>query len=918
MVTAGRPARAHRDVVWVANAPAGAAKLAGWTAMYDRDTDAPVRMWGPSHPAPGTVASAAAAEAWAREFLASHVSVLAPGAAAADFTLVSNQLNPSGDLRSVGFVQTANGVPVLGGSVSFAFKNDRMVMVGSTALPNVPSGKLALRGARLATARAATAASSWLASAGLGVVATPGVASRQVVLPIIHGRTAKGPDITYALVEQIQVESTTNEPGRWNVYVDAATGAAVARENLLSFGTARVTYQVWDRAPLATGAPSTARPAPLTRHTINVAGTITNPISTADGAVEIGDGTATITTSLEGPLVKIININAGTPPNIPPPPVFSHTESVVNGGTVTVDQHATPALDAQLTAYIYSHQVKQFVRDKLAPDLALLNDQLPVTVNETRGQCNAYADPKTESIHFLPLTPNLCENTARIADVVYHEFGHLLHHAAVIEGVGAFHPSMSEGVADTLAVAIIGDSGMARGFFLNNIPLRELNPATRKVWPADANGEVHDEGEIYGQAMYALRKKLETKLGATDGFAHFLKIYYSTVQRGIDIPSTYAEALLADDDDGNLANGTPNDCDIIAAFIPSGLFNPHVLGSSEVPTRDNFTISVRGPAAAAATCRAPSITSASVKWRVAGSQAVSYSEIPLSGSGTTLTAQIPQQPNGSVVEYQVRVALSNGAVTTYPVSRGEPYYTFYVGNVTTLWCTDFESGIADWTHTASDPKNDLWEVGTPVGLGGDPKGAFAGANALGMAVTTKGFYTASTQTSITSPEIDLQGNPNIRLQYRRWLNVEDGIFDEATISANDVVVWKNHASATDANASSHTTDQEWVLHDVDLSKQTASGKLRLKFALNSDAGLELGGWTMDDVCLVVPEPVCGNTITEDGETCDDGNALTGDGCTPACDLEDSGGCCGVGTGPAGPALLSLGVLALLLRRRRRA
>jgi cysteine-rich repeat protein len=41
------------------------------------------------------------------------------------------------------------------------------------------------------------------------------------------------------------------------------------------------------------------------------------------------------------------------------------------------------------------------------------------------------------------------------------------------------------------------------------------------------------------------------------------------------------------------------------------------------------------------------------------------------------------------------------------------------------------------------------------------------------------------------------------------------------------------------------------------------------------------------------EPVCGNSVTETGEGCDDGNALPGDRCSPACEREEPDDCPGV-------------------------
>src|SRR5687768_154476 len=108
LVSADRGPRTHRTIEWQTLAKPG---LAGWTAMWDRDTNVPLRMWGSTQPIAGVVANAAIAEAAARQFLVDQLAVLAPGAKPSDFTLVSNHLGVDG-IRSVGFVQRANGMRV--------------------------------------------------------------------------------------------------------------------------------------------------------------------------------------------------------------------------------------------------------------------------------------------------------------------------------------------------------------------------------------------------------------------------------------------------------------------------------------------------------------------------------------------------------------------------------------------------------------------------------------------------------------------------------------------------------------------------------------------------------------------------------------------------------------------------------------
>src|SRR5262245_53017066 len=126
-----RPLRVQRQVrfdlggaAWQRFAATGA-----WSAAWDAATGVPNRIWGDGIPAPGANASAAIAEQVARRVLAAYLDLLAPGASVADFELVSN--HSDGEIRSVGFVQRAGGLRVVGGQASFRFKRDRLYVIGS-------------------------------------------------------------------------------------------------------------------------------------------------------------------------------------------------------------------------------------------------------------------------------------------------------------------------------------------------------------------------------------------------------------------------------------------------------------------------------------------------------------------------------------------------------------------------------------------------------------------------------------------------------------------------------------------------------------------------------------------------------------------------------------------------------------------
>jgi cysteine-rich repeat protein len=894
LVSADRGPRTHRTIDW--KTISATSKLAGWTAMWDRDTDVPLRMWGSTTPISGSVANAAVAEAAARAFLTEHLPLLAPGAKPVDFELVSNVLSPKGDIRSVGFIQRVDGMRVLGGNIAFAFKADRMALVTSTALPHV---SVQAPATRLPITAVAEATQRWLRTAGH--VVDVGSTSQLVVVPVVRPRLG-APDITYRVAEQITAKAQTS-PGAWNVWIDANSAQPIQRVSTVHFQTGKVLFDTPNRYP-ANG--RLASPASFMSLTLDGA----NATTGADGSVTwTGAGAATV--KPKGTLVNVSGTATGA-------------LTLVNGGNATWSQATSETGDAQLAAFVFASQAKAFTKAHLNPALAWNDQTLTVGVNEN-GNCNAFSTG--DDIHFYRKSTQ-CENTARLADVVYHEYGHSLHNNSIIQGVGEFDGALSEGLGDILAMMMSHDSGMARGFFLAQptTPMRELNPPNKeKKWGVDTTGEVHDDGEIIGGTFWDMFVAIEAAMGPAAGLAKTADIYYTVMQRASDIPSSYAEALLGDDDDGDLSNGSPNKCAIHAAFAAHNLASgAPPAGTVDKPTRTGFNISVKASVGGGNTaCPSPSISAGEIKWRTRGG---SDATVAMTMAADKFEGAIPSQPNGTVVQYKVTLTLTDGQKVSYPNNAADPYYEMYVGPVTPIWCGDFESGAADWTKSSD------WEAGPAKGLGGDPKTAAGGANVFGSDLSMDGAYAATSTSFAESPEIDLAGKTGVRLQMQRWLGVEDGFFDKAKISVNGTEVWKNFASASDpqANGVNHV-DREWRFADFDLASQAASGKVKLRFDLTADEGLQFGGWTLDDVCLVTAaegpgDPNCGNGAVDTGETCDDGNITAGDGCSPTCETEnpgenpgddDGGGCCSVGGGPEGALALSLFTLGLVLRRRRK-
>jgi hypothetical protein len=123
----------------------------------------------------------------------------------------------------------------------------------------------------------------------------------------------------------------------------------------------------------------------------------------------------------------------------------------------------------------------------------------------------------------------------------------------------------------------------------------------------------------------------------------------------------------------------------------------------------------------------------------------------------------------------------------------------------------------------------------------------------------------------------------VHLQFRRWLTIEEKTKDRASISVDGEVIWQN----APGDGLDHV-DREWRFVDLPMPKGGA-----ITWSLDANTETELGGWNLDDVCVVA------------FDACAD--------CDPP---SEPGGCCS-SSGGCGGSLLGLGVLGLLFRRRRR-
>lgn len=670
----------------------------------------------------------------------------------------------------------------------------------------------------------------------------------------------------------------------------------VARVSRRRDATGTLEYNAGVRYASGARAESFARTAQIT---VNGAGTITNATGDFTWA---GSSAATVAPSCTGSEVAVVNAAGGA---------ATASLSVQPSGGVIWNAANSELDDAQVSTYVYGTTAAERAK-RIDPATSAWLDPFVFYVNET-NPCNAFSTG--DAVH-LARGVDECENTGRVADIVYHEFGHALHFHEVITGVGAYQLQLSEGLADFNAANITEDPGIGRGLDLTDTAQRDLDPQGRELkYPDDVVSDTHVTGDIVAGALWDLRKAAIASLGHDPGVALVEKLFLGVMRRAQDLPTSYAAALVADDDDGDVTNGTPHYCMIQHAFGVHGLapeFADTMIGTA-VFADSKITVPVTIPATGP--CPTRQVVAMHVLWKI-GDQIAN--DLDLAFDGTAWSGTIPVQPDGTVVNYSVDVTLDDGVQIAFPDNPADPMYQAFVGTATPIWCDSFDHMPA-WTVGGSTPSEWQWARPSTAGrLSGDPIAPHTGEYIYGTGLTSGGAYGAGETMSATTPTIDTSEFQIIHLQYWRWLTVEDNARDQAEIVASTDTIWRN---ATNSATSLAHVDREWRFHDIDLTPHLYYDSIAVTWQLTSDGTTELGGWNLDDVCIVgmMKIPRCGDAYLDDNEQCDDGNTTSGDGCSSTCidELEagGGGGCCSAGGGP-GSGVLGAVVLALVRRKRR--
>jgi hypothetical protein len=836
----------------------------GWRVVFDLETSLPWRAFGPGYPVvrPGAseaeireAATAVAAELHATFGLPGDVPVLRAVARAGRLWFCTAE-------------QRVGGVRVDDAGLMLRIDGEgRLVMWGGRFVSTASR----YDAPRFESADAKLFATSELRAEGLVAPSTRlDYASAELVL---HA-SVLAPRTSAALSWKLRIAADAPH-AEWLVYVDARTGAIREYWN-------DVRYCGVDHAPSRPRLPVKKARAVFTA---TATGTVhenvlpnQTPVSmpiqdctyvvnepgfgvsilTTDAAGQFffsgGGGSATVTSGLDGLWITTNNVASGGAQ-------ANFASTVPNGaGALAATWTDTVSTLEERDAFFFGTRARNNILLH-NPTETLFNNPIVANLNVT-GTCNAFYSPSAQTINFYPPGGG-CINTAFSDTVVEHEYGH--HVSTVIWNFHGFSVPghLGEGYSDCQAGSCEDQSQVGLGFSGPGTIIRDMNNTCQ--YPSSCGTGVHARGRIIGGAYWHTRVEFVNAYGA--GGKAIMDGYLYQHLHGAPLTETDAclDFLLLNDDDANVLNGTPDIAKFFYGFntlhsIPFPL-PPATVSHQPIVHNENqlHPYEVRATAASLFTT---GIVTAMLHYAVDDGPTTS---VPMTFVGSEWKGSIPTQTSQKRVKYWFTFVDALGASILHPTNAPLDAFAIRTYRPATFYSEMFD-GPTSWV-SAGTGQND-WQTGAPGNPNHayDPPSAFQGTGCTGNDLSIGNFngnYQNNVDNSLTSPTINCTGRTGVTLSYRRWLTVEDGLYDVASIELSVgggpfVAVWQN------AVGTGNHIDKSWVKHEVRLAAADNQAAVQIRFRLDTDGGVVFGGWTVDDLRLDAFPPT--STMTLSGST----------------------------------------------------
>lgn len=760
------------------------------------------------------------------------------------------------------FQEEIDGMVVLGSKVVLLVtEGGRLAAFGASTFPMID----AVQAPSLDRAAALDAARAHLS--GLGLDCSPSALRRTdvegpFVLPVLRGDGLPSPGsagVVGRAVFRVVLVARSHEFG-YAITVDALDGTVLERQNILRpldfVGQVRGDVE---EPGYCDGISDKA----MGRFFVSIdgVGTTTTDLDGNFTLPYAGNDPRAITAEMKGLVCDVNNVDGAQA-------AFSGT--ITPGVPFTLHWNDAQSRADERDTY-YHVDVTHALLQSIDPAWHDLDFPLPANVNLQQG-CNAFWDG--ESINMFHEQGG-CGNTGRIGDVVSHEYAHGI--TDFMYGPDDPPSDLHEGNSDVCGTFRNNNSIVGPGFYLADCVngIRDLDNDLR--WPDDLQGEGHFDGQILGGFHWDTRERLITSLGPTEGPIKALEIWHFA--RILGLPYSQPEqvwwSFLADDDNGNLDDGTPHYDAICPSAIHHGFTCPerfadvviHHAAMEYGVSIDGSPIPIRASIYSLDAALNPD--SVYVAWRLSGTNTFQHVSF-VSLGGDNWEALIPGQQVGKGVDYYIHAEDVLGNELKRPFGEA----MFYAFQVVSAY-DPFEENDGGWTVGAAgdNATTGVWERVDPVGTTLAGRALQPGDDTTpdpGALCWVTGQYNggqpyqsdADGTTTLLSPIYDLSGMTWAYVRYARWFQT----LSEAAGALNIAVSYNGGTSWTPIeHVSGMQTPAAWTVTSKDITPQL--GQLGLTRFRVRMLGLPLPSvdeGAFDDFVLLADDQGSPAAVSENG------------------------------------------------------
>ena len=468
---------------------------------------------------------------------------------------------------------------------------------------------------------------------------------------------------------------------------------------------------------------------------------------------------------------------------------------------------------SQVNAYYMSNKIRDIAvaASPAFPTVSTQTSTFLINCN-LASTCNAYYSGNT--INFY-IAGGGCAATS-FGDVVAHEYGHNM----VSKG-GSGQGAYGEGMGDICGFLLSDDPRTGVGFqtcttgirtAANTCQFNATSCATGSTSSgATCGSEIHSCGQLISGCCWDLRNRFAVTYPSTyraevaDLCVNSILLHgnISTIAADITI-----DFLTLDDNNANIADGTPNYTAINDSFTLHGLPGPPLAllqfsfpqGLPTVIAPDGSTsMQVKIDPSAGV----PNTATAKLFGKISGTS--TYTQYSMTYLGSNLyQVNLPGGTCPSTLNFYVSAQSSTGVTSYSPATAPTAFYIGTVANgITQVMADDFEAATTSWTvgATGDAATTGIWTRVDPLGTTAQPEDDHTASPGVKAWITGQGTGGAVGEadvdggsTTLVSPAYDCTGLAEAYVSYSRWYSNNTGSGANADsmpieISADNGATW---------------------------------------------------------------------------------------------------------------------------------